>query len=494
MIEERDFVGLGLAEHVQQKIFTNLVLRGYLDGRRPRDRARPAAVRGRSSALAGDFDAVRETVFELIGGLCRDDGRRRERRPSSRRTWSRWRRCPRPSGAELYDNLVFNRYLDTGRHRPVDGVLHGAGERRRLLGQRRPRCGGAGGVAAAAGPGRRVRQRPGTRWTPRSSRICGSPRRASTAWWRTSASTATSTASGDYVDKRALLALAADGLEPRAGVLPAPPGDPGRDAGPARRAPDAGLHDVPRGLRRHRRPATLAARILAELEGTYLADGRVPRRRRRARPLAGGGPLGLWLDLDAAAEATICGRVAAVLVEQQPYHLDRAALADLGLGRRRGRPAGRRADAGRGSDRGPGRARRTASAYFLDLRHALDYTVEGFERLLHGRLLAAARRGAGARRAAPPRSSRGWRSTPATQRRDVPRRAAGRARHPGRDRRGGLPCAVRRRRGCPGRPAGAGPRRGRRGRAGRGRARRPPVPQRCTGGWRGSPCWRRSSA
>jgi hypothetical protein len=29
-IEERDFVGLGLAEHVQQKIFTNLVLRGHL--------------------------------------------------------------------------------------------------------------------------------------------------------------------------------------------------------------------------------------------------------------------------------------------------------------------------------------------------------------------------------------------------------------------------------------------------------------------------------
>ena len=31
MIEERDFVGLGLAEHVQQKIFANLVFRGYLD-------------------------------------------------------------------------------------------------------------------------------------------------------------------------------------------------------------------------------------------------------------------------------------------------------------------------------------------------------------------------------------------------------------------------------------------------------------------------------
>jgi len=30
LIEERDFVGLGLADHVQQKIYANLIFRGHL--------------------------------------------------------------------------------------------------------------------------------------------------------------------------------------------------------------------------------------------------------------------------------------------------------------------------------------------------------------------------------------------------------------------------------------------------------------------------------
>ena len=74
--------------------------------------------------------------------------------------------------------------------------------------------------------------------------------------------------------------------------------------------------------------AALAARIVAELDGTYLADRRV-LDDQLVYFRDGGGPLGLWLDLDAAAEATICTRIASVIVEQQPYHLDPAALAEL---------------------------------------------------------------------------------------------------------------------------------------------------------------------
>ena len=98
-------------------------------------------------------------------------------------------------------------------------------------------------------------------------------------------------------------------------------------------------------------------------------------------------------------------------------------------------------------------------AYFRNPRHALDYTVEGFEDystdvfwLLHD---AATELAAGTAEITTRAGGARGDTTPR-----VPHCAPGRARHPGRDRRGDLPCAVRRHRGCRGRRAGAGPRRG----------------------------------
>ena len=116
---------------------------------------------------------------------------------------------------------------------------------------------------------------------------------------------------------------------------------------------------------------TLAARILAELDGTYLADRRV-LDDQLVYFRDGGGPLGLWLDLDAAAEATICERIASVIVEWQPYHLDPAALTELGLGRDEADllvaeltlAGDLTADLTLPADR---------VAYFFDVRHALEY-------------------------------------------------------------------------------------------------------------------------
>ena len=60
---------LGLAGHVQQKIFTNLVLRGYLDGDgRVVEDAVGATADG--FRLGGDFEAVRAPLFALVGALC----------------------------------------------------------------------------------------------------------------------------------------------------------------------------------------------------------------------------------------------------------------------------------------------------------------------------------------------------------------------------------------------------------------------------------------
>ena len=121
----------------------------------------------------------------------------------------------------------------------------------------------------------------------------------------------------------------------------------------------------------------LAGRIIAGLDGPCLEDGRVADDMV-AFFLGGGGELGLWLDLDEAADATICQRIASVLVEQQPYHLDPQALLDLDL-----EPDDVDELAARLALAGDVSADLTVPedrvAYFLDIRHALDFTVEGYE-------------------------------------------------------------------------------------------------------------------
>jgi len=128
IVEARDFVGLGLAEHVQQKIFDNLVLRGYLqaDGSVV-ESALPQSAAG--FAVAGDFTAVRERLFELIRRLClggaeaTEDGTAGDAQPDSLDAPAVFpsdlddllddvAELSSADTAELYDNLVFNRYLD----------------------------------------------------------------------------------------------------------------------------------------------------------------------------------------------------------------------------------------------------------------------------------------------------------------------------------------------------------------------------------------------
>ena len=138
-----------------------------------------------------------------------------------------------------------------------------------------------------------------------------------------------------------------------------------------------------------------------------------------------------------------------MLAAQQPYHLDRAALADLDLD-----DADVNLLVGVLTLAGDVSADLAVPydrlAYFRDPRHALDYTVEGFEDystdvffLLHD---AATELAAGTAEITERLEEHADDAAP-----DVPRRAAGRARHPGRHRRGDLPRAVRRRRGRPGR-------------------------------------------
>ena len=64
-----DFAGLGLEDRLVGKIFANLVFRGYAnaDGTLVED-ALPVAADG--FCLAGDFTAVHDELFVLIGGLC----------------------------------------------------------------------------------------------------------------------------------------------------------------------------------------------------------------------------------------------------------------------------------------------------------------------------------------------------------------------------------------------------------------------------------------
>ncbi len=181
---------------------------------------------------------------------------------------------------------------------------------------------------------------------------------------------------GNYVDKRALLALKRDELNLALEFYP----HRGRilDALQAQLAAfRAEVCTLTPETFADIADDALAGRIIAGLDGPCLEDGQVADDMV-AFFLGGGSELGLWLDLDEAADATICQRIASVLVEQQPYHLDPQALLDLDL-----EPddvdelAARLALAGDVSadltvpeDRVP---------YFLDIRHALDFTVEGYE-------------------------------------------------------------------------------------------------------------------
>ena len=158
----------------------------------------------------------------------------------------------------------------------MDGVLRGAGERwptsgsTPTSGRPGPRCGSGCGTGwprptARRRPRPRDLRRPPARRRPASADLLENLRVNGHV-----------DGDGNYVDKRALLALRPGRAEPRAGVLPAPPRDPRRHPGQTRRAPGGAVCTMGPDDFADIADATLAARILAELDGTYLADRRVP--------------------------------------------------------------------------------------------------------------------------------------------------------------------------------------------------------------------------
>ena len=144
-------------------------------------------------------------------------------------------------------------------------------------------------MAAPEGPGRPASTRTGSPLDTTIFEDLRLPRRTSSAWWRTSASTATSTADGDYADKRALLGLVADDSTSRRSSTRTAR----RSSTPCRRSsPRAGATvctTSPGDLHRHRRPVPRGP-------DPRPARGNVPGRRastgrrRRTRPLHGRRP------------------------------------------------------------------------------------------------------------------------------------------------------------------------------------------------------------
>ncbi|HEY3608789.1 MAG TPA: hemopexin repeat-containing protein [Pseudonocardiaceae bacterium] len=101
VIAAEDFLGLGLGERLQNKIFANLIHLGHLhaDGTLAVDSTE-------SMALTSDFGAYRESLFKMIGTVVNGTA---AFFPSDLAALDD---LPPERQAELYDNLGYNGYLD----------------------------------------------------------------------------------------------------------------------------------------------------------------------------------------------------------------------------------------------------------------------------------------------------------------------------------------------------------------------------------------------
>ncbi|XVV15472.1 hemopexin repeat-containing protein [Actinoplanes sp. CA-131856] len=101
-VAAEDLLGLGLDDRLATKIYTNLVLRGYLD---------PDGIplTGEEPVLAGDFTAWQHSLSWLLADLWEQDDLPMCF-PSDLRALDGLDDAGR---AELYDNLIFNGYVDT---------------------------------------------------------------------------------------------------------------------------------------------------------------------------------------------------------------------------------------------------------------------------------------------------------------------------------------------------------------------------------------------
>jgi hypothetical protein len=106
VVYSSDFAGLGLGERLAEKIFRNLVFRGFL--RADGTLAAAATSAGELTELtpASDFEDLRESLFKTIGATINGAAAFYPSDLDSYATLSEELR------AELYDNLIFNGYLE----------------------------------------------------------------------------------------------------------------------------------------------------------------------------------------------------------------------------------------------------------------------------------------------------------------------------------------------------------------------------------------------
>ncbi|WP_159079121.1 hemopexin repeat-containing protein [Plantactinospora sp. BC1] len=380
VVVDADFVGLGIGERGAAKIFANLLAAGYLEpgGELVPDRipATPDEL-----ALSADFSEYREQVFALVAevnagaGTGGADGELPAVPaaffPSDLVTLAELSVGER---AELYDNLIFNGYLDPDGNvtRPdffaepanvetfaVNAHLGGVTDD--LLALLRDRADRFGRERLPLDPTIFA----GLRLTgPRLGELLHSLRFNGYL-----------DAGDGYLDPVALLdlpitdfQLALEFHPHRRRVLAAMQEQVRQARAQTYRMTEEDFRDVA--------DAGAARRVMAELAGTYLLDGRVPVDR-----LAEFADPGNILDLPGFTEsenATVFDRIAEIVAEQQPYHLDPAALADLGF------------DPGQQNQlvahlAGAGHLTESLTVpedrldYFGTVQHALDFVIPGLE-------------------------------------------------------------------------------------------------------------------
>jgi Tc toxin complex TcA C-terminal TcB-binding domain/Neuraminidase-like domain/Salmonella virulence plasmid 28.1kDa A protein/Hemopexin len=349
-----DFTGLGLDERATGKLFANLVLGGYLDadGVVVADRL-PAGAGG--LRLAGDFSAYRGALFARIALLCPGIDAPTAADPGADDATTDMTADPGaedpaavpaepallyPSDlaelgltdaglAELYDNLVFNGYLDTDGRITDPAFFTSAAENVELFAVNADLGDIAAGVLArlraqldavgrAAIPLDPAIFAPLPLEEPRLADLIASLRYNGYL-----------DAAGGYADPGALvdlpladLRLALEFYPYRRAVL---------DAMQEQLRPAiAALRTLtPADLRDCTDPAVAGQVVDGLGAGGYLIDGRVPAA---AAGFFADPANTLELPGRTAAEsATVFARLAAILAEQRPYHLDPAALTDLGL-------------------------------------------------------------------------------------------------------------------------------------------------------------------
>ncbi|GLW07103.1 hypothetical protein Misp01_22330 [Microtetraspora sp. NBRC 13810] len=382
VLAREDFTAQGLGDRLTEKIFTALVMAGYLraDGTLAEDRL-PAST-GELSLSTG-FEEHREALFASIRGLAGAGERGADAEPAEPASFypsdlaglAGLGGLSAAERAELYDNLVFHRYIDEAGEvlRPeffADPANAGRFEvgadladvAPAVLALLRERVERFAAERLALDPEIFAGLRLGEAETAvllDSLRFNGHLDQDSC-----------------YLDKGALLGLGPDDLGIAARFHP------------HRRAV---LDAMRTQIEEFRAGLTTfvaedftwiaddaaAQRVVDALEGDYTDAGRV-REDVRAVFEDPEGHLGLGEAFTAAEEATIRSRVAAILTEERPYRLDPAALTELGFDdEERPRLLARLAAAGHlggGLSVPPDRL-----GYFANPGNALDFTLSGLE-------------------------------------------------------------------------------------------------------------------